>query len=261
MSSINRLIFSILVKIFYGLGIFVGVLPFSFDRLKNSVKRSRALECYSFLFISYQIIYMTTMYMRTSFIISDEILFVANFLQLFSIVLNLMVLLICLVGNRKAIVDLVNDGLKIEQDFRNKFYSKPWNLNFIFLIFSKDIIQLIGHTYFSISAKRNSGNLYHYYKIVSAVTYLFSLGFLENLKIVLLFHVSHLLGMLNKSLSRAKRTNNTESIREISEMYDRLLIFAEKICKILRFRMTTTLIQFLVMTSTEVWDKFKKKFK
>ncbi len=255
MSSINRLIFSILSKVFYGVGIFAGVLSFSFDRLKNTVKRSRALECYSFLFISYQIIDMTIIYIRISFIISDDVLWVANFLQLFSIVLNMVVLLICLMRNRQTIVDLVNDGLKIQQIFRKNYSSKPWNLYFIFLIFSKDIIQLIGHTYFAILAKRNSGNLYHCYKIVSAVIFSVSLGFAENLKIISLFRVSHLLGALNKSLmfiGRGTKTSNTESIREISEIYERLLTFAENICKALRFRTSTVLIQFLIMTSTEV---------
>jgi hydrogenase maturation factor len=34
--------------------------------------------------------------------------------------------LICLVSNRQAIVDLVNDGLKIEQEFRRSYKVKPW---------------------------------------------------------------------------------------------------------------------------------------
>ncbi len=121
-----------------------------------------------------------------------------------------------------------------------------------FLIFSKDIIQLIGHIYFTISSKRDDGELFHCYKIVSAVIFSVSLGFAENLKIISQFRVSHLLGVLNKSLSRAKRTNNTESIRKVSGMYERLFTFAEKICKLLRFRMSAILIQFLIVTSTEV---------
>jgi hypothetical protein len=132
MFSNNRLIFSILSKVFYGLGIFVGVLSFSFDRSKNSVKRSRALECYSFLFISYQIIDMTIIYIRVSFSTSNVVILVAIFLQLFSIVLSMFVLLICLISSRQAIVDLVNDGLRIELEFGDKYSSRPWNLNFIF---------------------------------------------------------------------------------------------------------------------------------
>jgi hypothetical protein len=247
--------FSILVKIFYRFGIFVGVLLFSFDRFKNSIKSSRILECYSFLFISYQIIDMTIMYIRTSFIISDDVVYFVNFLQLFFIILNWMILLICLTSSRQGIVDLVNDGLKIELDFKRKYSSRSWNFHFFSFMFLKDIIQLLGHTYFTISAKRNDGNLYHSYKILSAVTYLFSLGFSENLKIISLFRVSHLLGVLNKSLmflSREKGTSSTKSIREISEMYERLLTFAEKICKLLRFRTTAVLMLFLVIISTEV---------
>jgi hypothetical protein len=247
----------------------VGILPFSFDRLKNTVKRSRALECYSFLYISVKIIYVATYYIRV-FIYSlhhkksDGVLLAAIILQSFSVVLNLIMLLICLVSNRQAIVDLVNDGLKIEQDFQKKCHLRPWNLKFYFMIFSKDIIYIIGHTYFAIFAKRNDGELFHCFKIVLTVIYSISTLFAENLKIISLFRVSHLLGRLNKSLSQAKRTGNTESIQEISKMYDRLLTFAENICKLLRFRTTTTLIQFLVMISTEVqivfnlfWNKFK----
>jgi hypothetical protein len=246
---------SILVKVFYKLGIFVGILPFSFDRLKNTVERSRALECYSFFIIQYITIYMSIMYIRTSFIISDVVVIVANFLQLFSVVLNWMVLLICLINNRKTIVDLVNDGLRIEQDFRKKYSSRPWNLYFIFLMFLKDVIFFTGHTYFVISAKRNSGFYFHCYRIISSVIYNIALVIVENLKIISLFYVSHLLRVLNNnlaSLSRGKRTNNTVSIREISEMYDRLLIYSENMCKLWRFHMATVLIQILVMTSTEV---------
>jgi hypothetical protein len=146
----------------------------------------------------------------------------------------------------------VNDGLKIEKDFRRNYSSAPWNLKLLYIMFSKDIIYCIGHTYFAISSKRDDGALYHFYKGVSIFICSISLGFVENLKIISLSRVSHLLGVLNKSLSRGKRINNTESTKEISEMYGRLLTFAENICKLWRFRMTSTLIQFLIMTSTEV---------
>jgi hypothetical protein len=160
-----------------------------------------------------------------------------------------------MISNRKAIVDLVNDGLKIEQDFRRKYYSKPWNLHFIFWIFLKDIIYLTGHTYFTVLAKRNDGLLFHWYRIISAVIFSISLGLVENFKIISLFHVSYLLAILNKSLmfmGRGKKTISFESIREISEMYDRLLIFSENICKLLRYRTTMVLINALIMISTEV---------
>jgi hypothetical protein len=192
------------------------------------------------------------MYIRTSLTISDIVVFVANFLELLSIFVNWVVLLICLVGNRKAIVDLVNDGLKIEQNFREKFGSKSWNLHLIFWVLSKDIILSIGHTYFAILAKGNFGFYFHFYKIISTVIFHIAYAIVENLKIISLFYVSHLLGVLNNNLSRGKRTGDTESIREISEMYERLLIFSENICKVWRFHTTTVLIQILSMTSTEV---------
>jgi hypothetical protein len=253
----NRLIFSILVRVLYKLGIFAGVLSFSFDKVNHSVRRSRVLECYCFIFIAKQMIFATIFYIRIfiyaqHFKIVDEVLLVVIILQLLSLVLNWVVLLICLISNRQAIVDLVNDGLKIEKDFRSNFTSKPWNFKLLYLMFFKDIIYCMGHTYFAIYAKRDDGELFHFYKIISIFICSVSLGFAENLKIISLFRVSHFLGVLNKSLSRGKMTGNTESIREISKRYERLLTFAENICKPLRFRTTTILIVFLIVTSTEV---------
>jgi hypothetical protein len=141
---------------------------------------------------------------------------------------------------------------KIEKDFRDNCPSESWNFKFLFTMFFKDIIYIIGHTYFAISAKRDDGELFHCYQVVSIFICSVSTGFVENLKIISLFRVSHLLGILNKSLSREKMTANIESTKEISEMYERLLTFAENVCKPLRFRTTTILIQFLILTSTEV---------
>jgi hypothetical protein len=183
--------------------------------------------------------------------VTDFLLGVVASLQLFFFVLNWIVLLICLIIDRQKIIDLVNDGLKIEQDFRNHYYSKPWNLYLILVIFLKDIIYAAGYTYFNISARRNDGILFYYYRIVSAPILCFSIGFTENLKVIAYFHVSHLLGVLNKSLCQ-KRRINIESIREISEMCERLLTFADKISKILKYRTTTVLLNSLIITSTEV---------
>jgi hypothetical protein len=148
-------------------------------------------------------------------------------------------------------VKLVNDGLKIERDF--KIYpTKPWNLYLILAVFFKDIIYLTGYTYFTISARRADETYFYYYRIVSAVVYSISFRVVENLKIIAYYHVSHLLGVLNKSLSRKRGTINIESIREISKMYERLLAFAENISKLLRFHTTMVLIHCLILTSTEV---------
>ncbi len=253
----NRRKFSRFVNFFHKLGIIVGILSFTFDRLGNRVKRSRTLECYSFLLISSWVILRIIIHIKLFVTVTDFLLGVVASLQLFFFVLNWIVLLITLTSNRQKIVDLVNDGLKIEQDFRNHYYSKSWNHNMVLAIFLKDIIYAAGYTYFNISARRNDGIFFYYYRIVSATILCFSIGFTENLKIICSFHVSHLLGVLNKSLSRKRTTINIESIQEISKMYERLLVFADKISKISKFRTTMVLINSLIITSTEVYNKLE----
>jgi hypothetical protein len=168
------------------------------------------------------------------------------------LILNWSVLLVCLVGNRERIIKLINDGLKIEEDFKKIYATNPWNLYLILAIYFKDIIYLTGYTYFTISARRTDETYFYYYRIVSAVIYSISFGVVENLKIIADYHVSHLLGILNKSLSRKRKTINLESIKEISKMYERLLDFTENISKLLKYRTTMVLTHCLILTSTEV---------
>jgi hypothetical protein len=252
MSSKNRRIFNIFVKVLHKLGMLFGILSFTFDGLENRVKRSRPLECYSFLLILSVITFIAIWHIRALFVLSDPILVLVTSLQMCSKILNWIVLLICLTSNRQRIVKLVNDGLKIEQDFRNHYYSKPWNLYLIFVIYFKDIIYLIGNIYYIISIRWNDGMLFYYYRIVSVIFLCISVGFSENLKTICYFHVSYLLGLLNKSLSRKRGTINIESIRKISKMYERLLSFAEDISKLSKFCTTTVLLNSLIITSAQV---------
>jgi hypothetical protein len=254
MVSKNRLNFLRFVKLFHKLGIFTGILSLTFERFKNTVKRSRPLECYSFIFVSSVITYITIWHIRTLLELSDPILVLVTSLQMCSKILNWTVLLICLTTNRQRIRKLVNDGLEIEQDLRNHFYSKPWNLYLILVIYFKDIIYLIGNTYFIISTRWNDGMIFYCYRIVSAACWCISVGFTENLKIICYFRVSHLLGVLNYNLKLLNRNGaiNIESIRKISQMYERLLTFAENIRQLLKFRTTTVLLNALIVASTEV---------
>jgi hypothetical protein len=192
------------------------------------------------------------MYIRTSSAISDPMLGVVNLMQLFFLILNWIVLLICLVSNRQRIVGLVNDGLQIEEDFSKIYRSKPWNLFLIIVICFKDIIYVLGNLYFNISTKKKYGYVLYYFRIVSGVFFAISVGFVENLKIIAHYHVSHLLGVLNNSLSRKRGTLTVETIREISQMYEKLLAFAENICLLLKFRTTIVLMSSVILISTEV---------
>jgi hypothetical protein len=252
MSSKNLRKFNIFVKVLHKFGMLFGILSFTFDGLENRVKRSRPLECYSFLLILSVILFIAIWHIRALFVLSDPILVLLTSLQMCSKILNWTVLLICLISNRQRIVKLVNDGLEIEQDFRNHFYSKPWNLYLIFVIYFKDIIYLIGNTYFIISTRWNDGMLFYCYRIVSVIFLCISVGFSENLKIICYFHVSHLLWVLNKSLSRERTPINIVSIRKISSMYERLLSFAEDISKLSKFCTTTVLLNSLITTSAQV---------
>jgi hypothetical protein len=254
MVSKNRLNFLRFVNFFHKLGIFTGILSFTFDGLKNIVKRSRPLECYGFIFVSSVITYITIWCIRSLLTLSDPMLVLVTSFQMCSKILNWTVLLICVANNRQRIVKLVNDGLEIEWDLRNLFYSKPWNLYLIFVIYFKDIIYLIGNTYFNVSTRWNDGMIFYCYKIVSAVCWCISVGFTENLKIICYFRVSHLLGVLNHNLKLLNRNGaiNIESVRKISKMYERLLIFAENIRQLLKFRTTTVLLNALIVASTEV---------
>jgi hypothetical protein len=230
----------------------VGILTFTFDGLRNSVRRLRALECYSFLIISSLITYIAIVYCNDLFLISDGMLRVVNLIEMFSKILNWSVLLICLASNKRRIRKLVNDGLKIEHDFRHHYYLKPWNLYLIMVICFKDIIYLIGNTYFNVSISKNEKTFFFCYRVVSGVFLFISAGFVENVKIICHFHVSHLLGILNKTLSRKRCNINVETIREISKMYDRLLSFAEDTSKLLEYRTTMVLVCCLIVTSAEV---------
>jgi hypothetical protein len=252
MSSKNRRKFSRFVKVLHKLGIFTGILTFTFDKFGNRVKRSKTLECYSFFFILLMISFVAILFIKASFLISDVVLSVVNWLQMFSQIVNWIVTLITLVCNRQRIVELVNGGLKIEEDFRHQYSLKPWDSHFIFLFYIKDIIFTTGNIYFLISARRNFGFFFYCYGIVSSVIIGISVVFLENLKIISFFHVSHLLGVLNKSLSRKRGTVDVESIRKISKMYERLLTLAENISKLLKIRTTIVLVCCLITTSTEV---------
>jgi hypothetical protein len=252
MSLKIRLSFSRFMKVLHKLGMVAAILSFTFDGQENRVKRSRRLECYSFLLISGRIIFTVIMYVRFSLTFTDVVLGVVTFLQMIFIFLNWSVLLMCLTSNRQRIVELVNDGLKIERDFRIKYYPTSWNFYLIFVIYFKDIFYVAGRIYYLVSENGNNGFFLYYLRIVSIIIFSFTLAFVENFKIIAHYHVSHLLGVLNKLLSRKRCNINIESIREISKMYERLLIFTENISKLLKFRTATVLISSLIITSTEV---------
>ncbi len=133
MASKAQLKFYKLAKVLHKIGIFLGVLTFTFDGKRNVVKRSRVLEVYNCLLTLLITVSLLIAYaemckdVATDTNIDDNahlIFFVSYIIQVSTFLAILTTLLICLVSNRQAIVDLVNDGLKIEQEFRRSYKLK-----------------------------------------------------------------------------------------------------------------------------------------
>jgi hypothetical protein len=184
---------------------------------------------------------------------------VSNMIQLSSFIVVLMTLLICLVSNRQAIVDLVNDGLKIEREFRRNYRVKAWNpVKILIIINSKDIIATIALTYFSKSANAEIEPISHHFVVPFSMIFRIFFSFLENFKIFSLFYLAHLLRTLNARLKLLKRIDPQsdfdfqQAFEGILKMYGRLLILAERICKVLKYHTTAILIYSLIVTTTKV---------
>jgi hypothetical protein len=168
-------------------------------------------------------------------------------------------LLFCLVSNRQAIVDLVNDGLKIEREFRRSYKVKAWSPTMIlFIIHSKDIIITIGLTYFSSSLNAKTAPISHYFVVPYSMIFRFFFGFVENLKIFSLFYLANLLRSLNDRLKLLKRIDRQsdfevqQAFENIFKTYGKLVKFAERICKLLKYHTTAIIIYSLMLTTAKV---------
>jgi hypothetical protein len=161
--------------------------------------------------------------------------------------------------NRQVIVDLINDGLKIEQGFRRSFNVKAWNpAKLLFIINSKDIISLITRIYFTLSLNAKNAPISHFFIIPSSISFTLVFCFAENLKFFALFYLAQLLRTLNERLKFSKRIdrkNDKEALltfEEISKMYEKLLAFAERMCKLLKYHTTALVIYSFILTSAKV---------
>jgi hypothetical protein len=184
---------------------------------------------------------------------------VANMIQLSSFIIVLLSLLICLVSNRQAIVDLVNNGLIIEREFRRSYRVKAWSpLKILIIINSKDVIATIALTYYSGVLNAETAPISHYFVIPHAMIFRIFFSFVENLKIFSLFYLAHLLRTLNDRLKILKQIEHqsdfedTQAFEKIPKMYGRLVILAEGICKLLKYHTTAILMYSLVVTTTKV---------
>jgi hypothetical protein len=268
MVSKAQLRFYKLVKVLHKIGIFLGVLTFTFDGKRSVVRRSRVLEVYNCFMTILITVALLINYVEICMTIAkathlDEnariILIVLDIIQPFTIIAVLLTLLICLVTNRQAIVDLVNDGLKTEREFRRSYKVKAWNpVKILIIINSKDIITTIGLMYYSSSLKIENTPISHYYVVPYSMMFRFFFSFVENLKIFSIFYLAHLLRTLNdrfKILKRIDRQSDFEvqqAFEGISKMYGRLVILAEEICRVLKYHTTAILMYSLTVTTTKV---------
>jgi hypothetical protein len=170
--------------------------------------------------------------------------------------------LICLVSNRQAIVDLINDGLEIEQEFRRSYNVKAWKpAKLLLIINTKDIISLIGRTFFSSTLNSKTAPISHFFAIPNSIIFSMVFCFAENLKIFSFFYLAQLLRTLNDRLELLKRIDRKSvfevllAFEEISKMYEKLLVFAERICKVLKYYTTALVIYALILTSAKVLSK------
>jgi hypothetical protein len=165
------------------------------------------------------------------------ILVILNVNEFFAYIGVSMTLLICLVSNRQVIVDLINDGLKIEQEFRRRYKVKAWKpAKLLLIINSKDIISLIGRTYLMSALNKKKAPISHFFAIPNSIIFSLVLCFTENLKFFVLFYLAQL-------------------FLEISKMYEKLLVFAERICKVLKYYTTALVIYALILTTVKVLSK------
>jgi hypothetical protein len=159
-------------------------------------------------------------------------------------------------------VDLINDGLRIEQEIRRSYKVKAFKPAMILLIInSKDIISLFGRTYFSSFISAKTAPISHFFIIPSSILFSMVFCFAENLKFFALFYLAQLLRTLNNRLKLLKRIDQQsgykvlQEFEEISKMYEKLLEFAERICKLLKYHTTALVVYSLILTSTKVLNE------
>lgn len=268
MPSNSRLRFYKLAKFVHKIGILIGILAFTFDGKRSIVKRSRVLELYNYFSTFWAIAIMIAIYVEACDILAKDthiddnaqmILIVLNIIQALTYTVFLMSLLIFLVSNRQAIVDLINDGLKIEQEFRRSYKVNAWRPATILLIINaKDIINSIGLTYFSITLNAKNAPISNIVSIPYSMVSRFFFSFTENLKFLSLFYLAHLLRTLNVRLQILKRIEPQsdyevlQAFEKVSKMYGKLLMFAERMCKLLKYHTTCIFAYSLIVTSAKV---------
>jgi hypothetical protein len=101
----------------------------------------------------------------------------------------------------------------------------------------------------------------HFFAIPSSALFTLVFCFAENLKFFALFYLAQLLRTLNNRLKLLKRIDRNSgfevllAFEEISKMYEKLLVFAERMCKLLKYHSTALVIYALILTSSKVLSK------
>jgi hypothetical protein len=156
-------------------------------------------------------------------------------------------------------VDLINDGLEIEQEFRRSYNVKAWKpAKLLLIINSKDIISLIARIYFMSTLNSKTAPISHLWIFPSSALVSLILCFAENFKFFALFYLAQLLRTLNNRLKVLKKIDRNSgyevllAFEKISKIYGKLLEFAERICKLLKYHTTAFVIYALVLTSAKV---------
>lgn len=257
--SESRSKFHKIVKILHKLGTFVGFLPFTFDGLNKVGKRSRVLECYSILLNMSLITFLSIVNIEDFVKLvrgfshdpnGRDILIIVSGLEYFSQMCVLITLLMCLISNGQSLVDLVNEGIKIEKFCTiPKFYNHQLLIRIILKVVLKDVIFLIGYFSFLISSKKDS--IFFYHELIMTPIFCIAFGYGVNLKIICFYYVSFLLRSLNKKLESLNKVD-AKSINSICKTYQKLLIFLENTYKIIKINTTALILNSLVMMSGEV---------
>lgn len=265
----SRSKFHKLVKFLYKLGVFIGVLPFSIDCNVHSVaKRSRVLQLYSILITTSMIIFLTVFHVKSFMDLMDEIsddengrdiLIIVSALEFTGQLIVLVATAMCLVFSGQTIIDLVNEGLKIEHNLSNsKFYNVKKLSMIIVKVGLKDVIYSLGSFGFFILRDEKHGAFLYYYELISTPVYCIVLGYCMNLKAISFYYASYLLSTFNTELisllEKHNLTSTLQKIKKLARSYERLLTFIESCYELLKINSTVTILSSFAMLTGEVGD-------